>query len=208
MGLCFQVWAVSSRSGLSVNHRPNGGLAGPRVLAIQRGRPQAFKHAERWQSGRSRRTRNAKYGQLYRGFESLPLRHLPEIQLYSLKRPFGVGPCWLVRRTPLISISCRSCWYVGFGPRRDAVEPLMPSDADQFVWLDGSVEHEGANRHCRATPSGNQRRPAQGPENSVIPVYRLFPTGANLTLRDFRLRRLALSSNSHDRMGQARRHDR
>ncbi len=30
--------------------------------------------AERWQSGRSRRTRNAKYGQLYRGFESLPLR--------------------------------------------------------------------------------------------------------------------------------------
>ena len=30
---------------------------------------------ERWQSGRSRRTRNAEYGQPYRGFESLPLRH-------------------------------------------------------------------------------------------------------------------------------------
>ena len=74
MGLCFQVWAVSSRSGFSVNHRPNGGLAGLPVLAIQRGRPQAFKHAERWQSGRSRRTRNAKYAQAYRGFESLPLR--------------------------------------------------------------------------------------------------------------------------------------
>jgi hypothetical protein len=31
--------------------------------------------AERWQSGRSRRTRNAEYAQAYRGFESLPLRH-------------------------------------------------------------------------------------------------------------------------------------
>src|SRR5262249_29382497 len=30
---------------------------------------------ERWQSGRSHRTRNAAYGQPYRGFESLPLRH-------------------------------------------------------------------------------------------------------------------------------------
>ncbi len=32
---------------------------------------------ERWQSGRSHRTRNAAYGQPYRGFKSLPLRHLP-----------------------------------------------------------------------------------------------------------------------------------
>ncbi len=34
---------------------------------------------ERWQSGRSRRTRNAEYAQAYRGFESLPLRHLNRI---------------------------------------------------------------------------------------------------------------------------------
>ena len=53
---------------------PNWGLAEAPVLAIQQRRPQAFKHAERWQSGRSRRTRNAKYAQAYRGFESLPLR--------------------------------------------------------------------------------------------------------------------------------------
>src|SRR5260370_6102822 len=32
---------------------------------------------ERWQSGRSHRTRNAAYGQPYRGFESLPLRQRP-----------------------------------------------------------------------------------------------------------------------------------
>ena len=40
-------------------------------------RPGLFAVAttERWQSGRSRRTRNAEYGQPYRGFESLPLRH-------------------------------------------------------------------------------------------------------------------------------------
>ena len=31
--------------------------------------------AERWQSGRSHRTRNAAYMQVYRGFESPPLRH-------------------------------------------------------------------------------------------------------------------------------------
>jgi hypothetical protein len=85
MGLCFLVRAVSSRSGFSVNHRPNGGLAGAHVLAIQRGRPQAFKHAERWQSGRSRRTRNAKYAQAYRGFESLPLRQSSLIRLINFK---------------------------------------------------------------------------------------------------------------------------
>jgi hypothetical protein len=34
-----------------------------------------FAPTERWQSGRSHRTRNAAYGQPYRGFESLPLRH-------------------------------------------------------------------------------------------------------------------------------------
>ena len=43
MGLCFQVWAVSSRSLRPVNHRPEGGLAGPSVLAIERGRPQVLK---------------------------------------------------------------------------------------------------------------------------------------------------------------------
>jgi hypothetical protein len=75
VGLCFLVRAVSSRSLQPVNRWRNWGLAGACVLAIQRGRPQAFKHAERWQSGRSRRTRNAKYAQAYRGFESLPLRH-------------------------------------------------------------------------------------------------------------------------------------
>jgi hypothetical protein len=31
--------------------------------------------SERWQSGRLYRTRNAAYGQPYRGFESHPLRH-------------------------------------------------------------------------------------------------------------------------------------
>ena len=36
--------------------------------------PIDFNRMERWQSGRSHRTRNAAYGQPYRGFESLPLR--------------------------------------------------------------------------------------------------------------------------------------
>lgn len=33
-------------------------------------------HAERWRSGRTRRSRKPKYPQGYRGFESHPLRHL------------------------------------------------------------------------------------------------------------------------------------
>jgi hypothetical protein len=39
-------------------------------------------HPERWQSGRSHRTRNAEYAQVYRGFESLPLRQ--QILIYQL----------------------------------------------------------------------------------------------------------------------------
>jgi hypothetical protein len=42
MGLCFLVRAVSSRSPRPVNRWPNWGLAADFVLAIQRGRPQAF----------------------------------------------------------------------------------------------------------------------------------------------------------------------
>ena len=53
----------------------------------------AFKGLERWQSGRSRRTRNAEYGQPYRGFESLPLRHsaLCASLANLLDRPSSLG---------------------------------------------------------------------------------------------------------------------
>src|ERR1700682_6243858 len=46
-----------------------------RRLAPSKTKSYVFKQLERWQSGRSHRTRNAAYGQPYRGFESLPLRH-------------------------------------------------------------------------------------------------------------------------------------
>src|SRR4051794_22451114 len=38
-------------------------------------RPARATPTERWLSGRKHRTRNAAYGQPYRGFESHPLRH-------------------------------------------------------------------------------------------------------------------------------------
>ena len=68
--------------------------------------------AERWQSGRSRRTRNAKYSQGYRGFESLPLRHLspppitgpdlrPQYLAFRRRRPRDLGRTPM-RATPLI----------------------------------------------------------------------------------------------------------
>lgn len=41
--------------------------------------------AERWQSGRMHRTRNAAYSQGYRGFESPPLRHLRRMSKSDLK---------------------------------------------------------------------------------------------------------------------------
>ena len=59
----------------------SGRLSGSRATACasarkvtSRSRPRALLATERWQSGRSRRTRNAEYSQGYRGFESLPLR--------------------------------------------------------------------------------------------------------------------------------------
>ena len=50
---------------------------------------------ERWQSGRSRRTRNAEYAQAYRGFESLPLRHVfAMVQRQSAWAGAGMGCCF------------------------------------------------------------------------------------------------------------------
>ena len=55
-----------------------------------------FAAPERWQSGRSRRTRNAEYAQAYRGFESLPLRQstchaidIVVLSLLAIARPHG-----------------------------------------------------------------------------------------------------------------------
>ena len=48
------------------------------MAARDRGRTfrrRTLRPAERWLSGRKHRTRNAAYGQPYRGFESHPLRH-------------------------------------------------------------------------------------------------------------------------------------
>src|SRR5437868_6257363 len=44
-------------------------------------RPARATPTERWLSGRKHRTRNAAYGQPYRGFESHPLRHLVNLLL-------------------------------------------------------------------------------------------------------------------------------
>jgi hypothetical protein len=76
----FQSCQERNRNKLSQGHglaRPlafplAGSLCPAKATPTTRGSPSI---AERWQSGRSRRTRNAKYSQGYRGFESLPLRH-------------------------------------------------------------------------------------------------------------------------------------
>lgn len=57
---------------------------------LDRDRPLAIlaRHfMERWQSGRMRRTRNAVYGQPYRGFESHPLRHVPPATRFHEAHP-------------------------------------------------------------------------------------------------------------------------
>src|SRR5271166_2284724 len=64
---------------------------------------------ERWQSGRSRRTRNAEYVQAYRGFESLPLR-----QIYQTTICF----CYRISQTVW---SCPNiCPNMVFGSRKKA----------------------------------------------------------------------------------------
>src|SRR3954453_705163 len=67
-----------------------------RAAARARARPKPAlrRHApraERWLSGRKHRTRNAAYGQPYRGFESHPLRHATG-QLVSYKGALRQAP--------------------------------------------------------------------------------------------------------------------
>ena len=76
---CARVIAVAGSGGRGcLGKQPAACLAGP-PWVDRRHDPRAsqpFAPTERWQSGRSHRTRNAAYGQPYRGFESLPLRHI------------------------------------------------------------------------------------------------------------------------------------
>ena len=80
---------------------PFGGPAGQAPGALRRAgsavrsslRRKAPRLPERWQSGRSRRTRNAEYGQPYRGFESLPLRHKLLILNDNFEIPDRIRTC-------------------------------------------------------------------------------------------------------------------
>ena len=79
---------------------PRLGKAGP--LLERRPRPKAGAHAgahdpaERWLSGRKHRTRNAAYGQPYRGFESHPLRQ-SSVQAQHPETDFARSPGWRQR---------------------------------------------------------------------------------------------------------------
>jgi hypothetical protein len=67
---------------------------------------------ERWQSGRMHRTRNAAYGQPYRGFESLPLRHnLKKVSnpLSSLLQLGSMPPDWY-KRVVQIALAMSRPW--------------------------------------------------------------------------------------------------
>jgi hypothetical protein len=73
------------------------------------------KAPERWQSGRSRRTRNAEYAQVYRGFESLPLRqHTPiSVCIYWIKsRAISACPNFCPNWRALVAFAFdqRPCW--------------------------------------------------------------------------------------------------
>ena len=72
--------------------------------ALKRSRPRL---PERWQSGRSHRTRNAAYGQPYRGFESLPLRHFWTNAGRAAGRflPQSVVPLPATGITPLVRVA-------------------------------------------------------------------------------------------------------
>src|SRR5258706_14356920 len=60
------------------------GNDGDLSLDLGRYEPNKFNGLDRLRSGLTHRTRNAAYGQPYRGFESLPVRHLsPERDMLS-----------------------------------------------------------------------------------------------------------------------------
>src|SRR3954464_10811502 len=78
-------------------------MGGAAARARARPKPASGRHApraERWLSGRKHRTRNAAYGQPYRGFESHPLRQ-KSIKLLIFKEKTRLRPkrpqaesCW------------------------------------------------------------------------------------------------------------------
>ena len=85
----------------------NGAARAPRPTGAGTLAPAKRHPAERWLSGRKHRTRNAAYGQPYRGFESHPLRHIPELKLiFTSVWQFGcmdqsVDPNRRSRRSPV-----------------------------------------------------------------------------------------------------------
>ena len=85
--------AIGRDSQGPANGRPRPCL-GP-ILSIDRPRrsaPRIAQVPERWQSGRLYRTRNAAYGQPYRGFESHPLRHYQILEFSLPNQPLENGP--------------------------------------------------------------------------------------------------------------------
>lgn len=70
-------------------------LASTRICRYEpdRARQAPTSKAERWLSGRKHRTRNAAYGQPYRGFESHPLRHA-SLLLHSVMLRDGRNSRW------------------------------------------------------------------------------------------------------------------
>ena len=103
-GSCEDRRLLAGRVDLSTGGR-NGGLAGPRGFAKSGPAIHASSRAERWQSGRSRRTRNAEYGQPYRGFESLPLRQFLSLEFSPLAdRPQKIpNVCGVPKKTSALS---------------------------------------------------------------------------------------------------------
>src|SRR5690606_37036254 len=93
--------------------------------------PAAFDaSAERWQSGRMHRTRNAACSQGHRGFESLPLRHPPTACSHtdiSLAETAGVRRVCRCRPPP--PVMRVRLWLRPSAPRPSEIadlEPLQP----------------------------------------------------------------------------------
>lgn len=93
--LRFPAWKTIHAGACRTSRQP------PRTpCAAQGKRQQLTKTADRWQSGRMRRTRNPVYVQAYREFESHPVRHSPDTVDHTVPAAPGRGPQAVILKLP------------------------------------------------------------------------------------------------------------
>ena len=164
------------------------------ILRLRPSGQPARSLAERWQSGRMRRTRNAKYGQPYRGFESLPLRQSGIANFHGQRNREAISRCprgfW--RRGPNLR-DCRPADFRSLnGFRLFPTEPVQIGSVEgnflfsvgycfeptELFAADFSLARRSENAKWASHGGLTGNRPQSTVAGSAGPIQRVSPTSA------------------------------